>query len=100
MKLTVQKLQSEKGMLEEACVIKDEELQTLQHISDQKLLNLHRFSEKLEAENKSLKNDLSNLNHQINDLKLEHLNPINCLKVVRKRFTTSPGILTTCKTLS
>ena len=69
MKLTVQELQSEKGMLEEACVIKDEELQTLQHISDQKLLNLHRFSEKLEAENNSLKNDLSNLNHQINDLK-------------------------------
>ena len=69
MKLTVQKLQTEKGMLEEACVIKDEELQTLHHMSEQKLSNLHRFSEKLEAENNSLNKDLSNLKHQISDFK-------------------------------
>ena len=57
------KLEYEKGILEEACVIKDEELLNLQHLSDQKLMNLHRFSDKLEAENDSLKKALLNLNN-------------------------------------
>ena len=69
MKLKVKILQNEKGILEEACVIKDEVLINLQQLSDQKLLNLHIFSDKLETENDNLKKAISNLNSEISDLK-------------------------------
>ena len=69
MSITIDKLKNENKVVEEACVKKDEELLQIQFENDQKLSNLHQFSDKLQAENDSLRDVLSNLNHEISELK-------------------------------
>ena len=69
MSITIDKLQNENIVLEEACVNKDEEPLHIQLEKDQNLTNLLRFSDKLHAEYDSLKDVLSNINHEISELK-------------------------------
>ena len=70
LKARVEKLQDEKIVLEEMCVLKEEEILNLQHESDQKLQNLHNFTDKLEAENEKLKDMVANCNVEISEFKV------------------------------
>ena len=55
MKETIEKIQEEKSVLEQACVLKDVKLFNVQCESNKKLQNLHKYSTKLESEMKSWK---------------------------------------------
>ena len=65
-----------KSTLEEMCTLKDEEVLISQIKSDERLANLHNFTDGLSKENENLKMVVANLNQEIGESP-EFPNPVS-----------------------